>query len=404
MTSPGSGAGTTRVTAGSWCTAGPAGVTEVTGPVAVGIADGRITAVETVAAVDLDPGATDLVLVPGFVDLQVNGVGAVDFATADPAAWADALAAQLRTGTTSCCPTFVTASLDAYAPWLERLGHARDGAAAAPGTRASILGAHLEGPFLGGAPGTHPGGLIRTAGPRDVDWLRALLEAAPRRVQVMTIAPEADPDGALTALLLEHGVTVAIGHSSSAYEVAVSAADRGARLVTHLFNAMSPLHHRAPGVAGAALDDDRLTPSLIADLVHVHPVALRAAIARKRNVALVTDAVAADAGTVGGVTLREQDGAARLADGTLAGSVLTMAQAVRNVVGLGVPLARAVEMAATVPCEVLGLTDRGRLAVGARADLVALDRETLAVRAVWHAGIRVTFPPPPGGRGRGMGR
>jgi N-acetylglucosamine-6-phosphate deacetylase len=139
-------------------------------------------------------------------------------------------------------------------------------------------------------------------------------------------------------------------------------------------------------VAGAALDDARLTPSLIADLVHVHPAALRLAIGAKRSVALVTDAVAVDAGTVGDVVMEERDGAARLTDGTLAGSVLTMDRAVRNVVDLGFSLVRAVEMASTVPAAILGCTDRGRLVAGRRADIVALDRESLAVRAVWVGG------------------
>jgi N-acetylglucosamine-6-phosphate deacetylase len=162
---------------------------------------------------------------------------------------------------------------------------------------------------------------------------------------------------------------------------------------------MTALHHREPGLVGAALDDPRLTPSLIADLVHVHPVALRVAIRAKRSVALVTDAVA----VAEGIGWDERDGAARLADGTLAGSVLSMDAAVRHVVGLGVPLARAAEMAATVPCEVLGLADRGRIEPGRRADLVALDRETLAVRAVWIGGNRIETGEPPDAVGAGEG-
>jgi N-acetylglucosamine-6-phosphate deacetylase len=187
-------------------------------------------------------------------------------------------------------------------------------------------------------------------------------------------------------VLGDAGVVVAIGHSTATYEETRAAADAGATVVTHLFNGMGPFNHRNPGVAGAALDDPRLTPSLIADLVHVHPAALRLAIGAKRSVALVTDAVAVGAGTAGDVVMLERDGAARLVDGTLAGSVLGMDRAVCNVVGLGVPLERAVEMASTIPSEILGLTDRGRLEPGRRADIVALDRESLRATAVWVGG------------------
>ncbi|MFN8036253.1 MAG: amidohydrolase family protein [Acidimicrobiia bacterium] len=156
-------------------------------------------------------------------------------------------------------------------------------------------------------------------------------------------------------------------------------------MVTHLFNGMGPLHHREPGLPGAALDDDRLTPTLIADLVHVHPAALRLAIARKPNVALVTDAVAVD-----GTTTVARDGAAYVAGtDTLAGSVLHLDTAVRNVVALGVPVSRASAMAAAVPAAALGLAGRGTLAPGTRADVVALDPDTGELRAVWIGGVPV---------------
>ncbi|HEX6311390.1 MAG TPA: amidohydrolase family protein, partial [Acidimicrobiia bacterium] len=197
---------------------------------------------------------------------------------------------------------------------------------------------------------------------------------------MVTLAPEADPELAATRLLTERGVVVALGHSTASYDAAGRAAAAGATVVTHLFNGMGPFHHREPGLAGAALTDGRLTPTVIADLVHVHPAALRLAIGAKRSVALVTDAVAS-----GDVAAD----AVRLPDGTLAGSTLTLAGAVANVVALGVSVERAVEMAATVPAEVLGRGERGRLAAGRRADVVALDPRSLAVRTVWLAGERV---------------
>jgi N-acetylglucosamine-6-phosphate deacetylase len=329
-------------------------------------------------------GIDDALLVPGFIDLQVNGVDAVDFAHADPSGWHTALRAQARHGVTGCCPTLVSAPLAAYAEPLAV------GAAVVSDTRrfpddveATALGIHLEGPFLGGAPGAHRVEHLR---PVDRKWLQGLLEHRPGLVRVVTIAPEADPGFDGTRILRAADVVVAIGHSTATYDEARAAADAGATLVTHLFNGMGPFHHREPGLAGAALDDARLTPSLIADLVHVHPAALRLAIGAKRSVALVTDAVAVDAGTIGVVTMRERDGAARLADGTLAGSILTMDRAVRNVVDLGCSIERAVELASTVPSEILGCGDRGRLEPGRRADIVALDRDSLAVRAVWIAG------------------
>ena len=339
------------------------------------IDDGLIVEVGSGAAPADAVNAGLAVLAPGFIDLQVNGVGDDDFVSADAGGWRRAGRAQLEEGVTSYCPTLVTAPLDDYPAALERVLAARTDAEnqALP----TIVGVHLEGPFLGGAPGAHPVALVR---PADREWLRALLAAFPGLVQLVTLAPEADPGFEATRLLHEQGVTVALGHSTATYETARAAADAGARLVTHLFNGMGPLDHREPGLAGAALDDERLTPTLIPDLVHVHPAALRLAIRHKHNVALVTDRVATTGLRV------TQDGAARLGDGTLAGSTLSMARAVKNTVGLGMPITRAVEMAATIPAGAVGLTDRGRIAPGMRADLVALDPSSLAVRAVWLSG------------------
>jgi N-acetylglucosamine-6-phosphate deacetylase len=365
--------------AGRVCPPGPPapGWIAIDGGLIVEVGSGRAPG----GAVD----AGSAVLAPGFIDLQVNGVGDVDFASADPDGWRRAGRAQLEEGVTAYCPTLVTAPLDEYDAELERVRAAR--ADAEGQTLPTILGAHLEGPFLGGAPGAHPVALVR---PADCEWLRAVLGAFPGLVAIVTLAPEADPDFAATRLLDEHGVTIALGHSTATYETARAAADAGARLVTHLFNGMAPLHHREPGLAGSALDDDRLTPTLIADLVHVHAAALRLAIRHKHNVALVTDRVATT-----GLRVAE-DGGPRLADGTLAGSTLSMARAVQNTVGLGVPVERAVEMAATIPAGALELTDRGRIAPGMRGDLVALDPGSLAVRAVWLGGEPVGGSVEPG--------
>jgi N-acetylglucosamine-6-phosphate deacetylase len=342
----------------------------------VAIDDGVVVEVGTSAA---RPGAGvvdlgDAVLAPGFLDLQVNGIGDVDLTTADAVAWARADDAMVRAGTTGYCPTFVSAPLDSYESTLERARVARQHTDA-------MLGVHLEGPFLGNAPGAHPRELVRQV---DVDWLEHALATHADLITLVTLAPEADPGCVAIRRLAERGVVVALGHSTASYDEALAATAAGATVVTHLFNGMGPLHHREPGLAGAALTDDRLTPTLIADLVHVHPAALRLAIASKRSVALVTDAVA-----IGDGAFTRRDGAARLPDGTLAGSTLTLDRAIANVAALGVPVERAIEMATAIPADVLGLPDRGRLAPGTRADLVALDPASLAVQAVWLAGEHV---------------
>jgi N-acetylglucosamine-6-phosphate deacetylase len=324
---------------------------------------------------DGPPGAVDLgdaLLAPGFVDLQVNGMGGVDFATSPAEDIVGAVDALVARGTTGLLLTICSAPLPAYAGMLATAARVR---AQRPG---AVLGVHLEGPFLGAAPGAHPIEVLR---PVDLDFVGRVLDEFDDLVRVVTLAPEADPGFAATRLLAERGVVVALGHSTVDLHGARSAADAGARMVTHLFNGMSPMHHRAPGLAGAAFDDERLVPSVIADFVHVHPALVRLALRARPDAVVVTDAVA----TAGDVV--ERDGAAYLADGTLAGSVLTMDRAVQNIASTGISDAAAVRYATANPARVLGATDRGRVTPGARADLVALDPETLAVRSVWVAGV-----------------
>ena len=341
----------------------------------VAVADGRIVEMGHGRA---PRGANDLgdsILAPGYVDLQANGVADVDFAAANPREWGHAGEVLLAHGVTAYCPTFVSAPIREYEHQLERAASVR--ATHAKNPQPTMLGVHLEGPFLGGAPGAHPPELVRTV---DLAWLDDLLGAHGAQIAIMTLAPEADPGLAAIHRLTEAGVVVALGHSTATYDEARAAADAGATLVTHLFNGMGPLHQREPGLAGAALDDDRLTPTLIADLVHVHPAVVRLAIARTRRLALVRDVVA----------VRDELGndadAVRLSDGRLAGATALLDQAVANVVGLGVPVARAIELATSVPADVLGQRDCGRIAPGTRADLIALDPLSLAVRAVWVGG------------------
>jgi N-acetylglucosamine-6-phosphate deacetylase len=319
----------------------------------------------------------DAVLAPAYLDLQVNGIDDVDFATADREGWRGAARTLARHGVTAYLAALVSAPRATYGPALQRLAMV---SATVEAGAAVVLGAHLEGPFLGAAPGAHP---IELLAPVDLAWLDELLDAHPDVVRMVTLAPEADPGQRGVARLAGRGVLVALGHSRASDEDARAAADAGARVVTHIFNGMGPLHHREPGLVGAALDDERLTPTVIADLVHVHPTVVRLVFAASREVAIVSDAVALRGG------VRQADGAARLPDGRLAGATALLDQAVANVVGVGVPLERVVAAATAVPAALLGLVDRGRLVAGARADIVALEPRTARVLAVWIAGERV---------------
>jgi N-acetylglucosamine-6-phosphate deacetylase len=346
------------------------------GPAVVALDGDRITRIEPTGA-----PVPDRTLAPGFVDLQVNGMEDVDVATADDAGWKRLDAHLVATGVTSWCPTLVSAPPEAYPRRLERVAEA---AARPADGRPHVAGAHLEGPFLGGCPGAHPPELLR---PIDLGWLAAL----PAVVRLVTLAPELDGAVEAVRLLTGRGVAVALGHTSAAADQVAAAAAAGARMVTHLYNGMVPFHHRDPGAVGAALRDDRLTACLIADLVHVHPTALALAFRAKPagRVALVTDAIAWRAPAHAGQVVHLVDGVPRLADGTLAGSALSMPEAVANVVHhAGVPLAEGLWAASTAPADALGLEDRGRIVPGARADVVALGPD-LAVEGTWIGGRQV---------------
>ncbi|HVE94177.1 MAG TPA: amidohydrolase family protein [Acidimicrobiales bacterium] len=322
--------------------------------------------------------APERILCPGFVDLQVNGHDDVHVALAEGADWERLDQLLLSQGVTGWCPTLTTAPLAGYSSPLERIASART----RPGIHPAILGAHLEGPFLGGATGAHRKEHVLSL---DRAWLHDL----PAVVRVVTLAPELDEAPEAVADLTARNIVVALGHSHASFEDATSAANAGASLVTHVFNAMSPMHHRAPGLAGAALSDPRLTPSVIADGVHVHPAVLRlVAHAKGRgNWAVVTDAVGWRDERIH-LRTSPRDGAPRLADGTIAGSATTMDAAVGYLVQTArIGLTDAVHAASTTPARVLGVDDdRGALAPGLRADLVTLDPNTLRATATWIAG------------------
>jgi N-acetylglucosamine-6-phosphate deacetylase len=330
-------------------------------------------------------------LVPGLIDLQVNGGFGADLAGLDPAGWARLVRRLPETGTTAFLPTFVTAPLD-------ELGQALRFAsvfAADPPAGARVLGVHQEGPFLSpNRAGAHRRELMVPPTPAAV---AGLLAASAGVLRVVTLAPELAGGLAAVDALVSAGVVVSVGHSDATAGQVAAAADAGARMVTHLFNAQRPLHHREPGVVGQALADPRLTCGLIADPNHVSLTACAIAFAAAPGrICLVTDA-AAPAGMppgryqLGGelVEVRPGEGQApRLADGTLAGSVLRMDQAVANTVAAGAGLAEAVAAATRIPADLIGRRDLGRLTPGAAADLAWLG-DDLRARAAWVAGEQV---------------
>ena len=334
------------------------------GPARVHVDRGVITAVERLATV-----ATDRWLVPGFVDLQVNGIDDIDVSSADGNDWQQLDRLLLAQGVTTWCPTLVTMPLAKFDRPLARIAAAMQRPADG---RPTIAGAHLEGPFLGGAAGAHSRALIA---PIDLEWLRTL----PPHVAVVTLGAEQPLAVDATALLTAAGRLVSIGHTTA-----------DARLTTHLFNGMSGVHHRSPGVAAFALTNDAVCASLIADGVHLHSRVLRLAFAAlgRRRAVLVTDSVAWRSGRVGEIGMAFRDGAPRLADGTLAGSAVTMDAALRTCVAAGVHPANALLAASTTPARLLGLRDRGTIGVGRRADLVAL-HPALTIEQVWVAGQAV---------------
>jgi N-acetylglucosamine-6-phosphate deacetylase len=301
----------------------------------------------------------------------------------------------LRHGVTSFLPTAVTAPLPALVSFAERVRH---WLAAAPDDGAEPLGFNLEGPFLAAArKGAHDPAFLRV--PADVP--RETLEPLVDGLRLLTIAPELPGAVELIAWLRQRGVATSIGHSAATFDEASGGYRAGGTSTTHLFNAMSGVDHRAPGLAVAALLDDAAYVELIADGIHVHP-ALWPLITRVKptdRLLLVSDAIALTGmgdgrGEVGGLAVEVSGGRVTLAGtSTLAGSVLTLDVAVRNLVGCGVPLPDAVAAASRNPLALLGIHGRGRIAAGQRADLVEIDGD-LRVRRVMRAGR--WLPPAPG--------
>ncbi|MBN6151715.1 N-acetylglucosamine-6-phosphate deacetylase [Xanthomonas sp. AmX2] len=364
--------------------------------VSVLIEDGRIAAVvddgdarvaAATAQLDLDGG----ILLPGFIDLQVNGGGGVLFNNRTDV---DALRrigqAHRRYGTTGYLPTLISDDLE-----VMRAAIAATRQAIADGVP-GVLGIHLEGPYLAPArKGTHNVDKFRVPDAGEIELATSLDNGA----TVITLAPERVPLDSIRALA-GRGAHVFAGHTAASYEEARAGLDAGIRGFTHLYNAMSPLQGRDPGAVGAALEDREAWCGIIVDGVHVHPASLRVALAAKPRgkLFLVTDAmppVGADDPSyeLYGEIITNVDGVVRNATGVLAGSALDMASAVRNTVRwLGVALDEAARMASLYPAQCLGLDERyGRIAAGYQADLVLLD-DALQVQRTWIAGAMETSP------------
>ena len=319
-------------------------------------------------------------ILPGFIDLHVHGGGGHDvMAGGDAVAHIARLHA--RHGTTALLATTVTAPAEALQDALAALAPA---IAQRPAQGARVLGVHLEGPYI------HPARLgAQPDAVRALDMAELLALHALAPIRLITLAPEQPGHLAQIGALRDAGFVVQIGHSNGSYDDGVAALAAGASGFTHLFNAMSPLHQRAPGMVGAALAHARRA-EIIPDLLHVHPGAIRVALRAIPGLYCVTDSTAATGMPDGDYWLGSQRvhkclGGVRLADGTLAGSTLTMDQALRNLVGLGLSLAEASARVSGIAAEHLGLADRGRLVSGAWADLVVLDSD-LRLTQVWLEG------------------
>jgi len=341
-------------------------------------------------SVDLPEG----LLAPGLVDAQVNGAFGADLADCDDAGWEKVARGLPASGVTAFAPTVITAPVGELAAFLRSYAARHDRLQSLP-RAARPVGVHVEGPFLSPRRrGAHRESFLCDPTPEAVG---TLLEAAgPPALRYLTLAPERPGSTRAIARLVAAGVRVAVGHSDATGEEVLAALDAGAGLVTHLYNAQSPLHHRTGGVVGTALADERVTCGLIVDGHHVMPHAVRIAFrAAAGRIMLVTDAVSAFGMPPGRYRLGGQDFTVRTGqapvrdDGAIAGGAGPLDEAIALTVRSGVDLRDAVEAATRVPARALGLRDAGLIRPGATADLVWLAPEgehPVRARATWRAG------------------
>ena len=392
----------------------------VLSPATIVIEDDTIVDIEAGARAPMD-GALHValdghVIVPGFIDVHVHGVAGHD--VLDGPGAVRAVAERLpRWGVTAFCPTTVACSPAALTALFDDIARIRTGGQV---TGARVLPAHLESNFIAAEyRGAQPLACLRKAPANPAVWLTtsgrgtgvaqasggdsytaedllATIGAHRSDIAIVTMAAELEGGLELLGALCAAGVRVSLGHSGASYEEAVAAIDAGARHATHLFNRMRPMTSRDPGLTGAVLASGEIAAELICDGVHVHPAAMRVAIAAKRpeRVMAITDGTAGSglprgaSATLGGYPITVGD-TARLADGTIAGSVLTMDRAFAALVStVGVSLVDAAAMCATTPARELGLQGLGVIAPGSKADLAVLDRN-FTVRQTWLGGVMV---------------
>jgi len=361
--------------------------TEFITDAAVIVENGEIQAVTARAALAASIPRQQLaggILAPGFIDLQVNGGGGTLLNSDTHAEGVSTIARAHRSyGTIGLLPTVITDERHVIHAAIEAVRAARQAGVA------GVLGIHIEGPFLDPARcGAHPKSLIRPLDAADID----MLAHAGCGSVMLTVSPSHVPPETIRTLT-DLGIIVSLGHSDASYEQAMAALAAGARGFTHLFNAMSQMTPRAPGMVGAALSTEAYC-GIIADGHHVHPASLRAALAAKgfQNICLVTDAMPTAAGgpdhfSLHGRRVQRHNGRLTLEDGTLAGSDLTMDAALRYTVhSLGVALPEALRMASTYPAAFIGQERLlGKIAAGYRADMIHLDAE-LRVQTTWVGG------------------
>ena len=360
------------------------------------VEDGRVIVEGTRIAGSTPEGArtVDLSghwLVPGFVDVHNHGGGGASFATGTAEDVLTGVRTHRRHGTTTVVASTVTGEMDFLARQAGLLSELVE--------QGELAGIHFEGPFISPCrKGAHSEGLLRDPDPAEV---RKLLDAARGTAKMVTLATELPGGIESVRLLVEHGVIAAVGHTDATYEQTVEAIEAGATVATHLFNAMPPLGHRAPGPIAALLEDERVTVELINDGTHLHPAALELAYhhAGADRVALITDAMdaaGADDGfyELGPLAVEVKDGVARLVEGgSIAGSTLTLDTAFRRAVTVDrIPVEDVVRSISANPARLLGLYDRvGSLEPGKDADLVVLDAD-FALKGVMRRGAWIVGP------------
>jgi N-acetylglucosamine-6-phosphate deacetylase len=340
--------------------------------------------IEEIQGSAVDPRSNNAAyILPGFIDLHVHGAGGKDTMEAGDAVQVISRM-HAQHGTTSMLATTMTAPMSDLEAALQALAGVCQQRTAGS---ARVLGVHLEGPYINpGKLGAQPD-FAHAGSLEQVKYLDAI---AP--IKLITLAPEVEGNLAMVSQLTALGMRVQLGHTLGTYEDGVAALENGASSFTHLYNAMSRLDHRAPGMVGAALAHANFA-EIIPDLLHVHPGAIKAAMRAIPKVYCVTDSTSASGMPDGEYMLGRQVvhkclGGVRLADGTLAGSTLTMDQALRNLVKIGLELDDASKRVSTYAADFLGLSDRGRLQVNAYADLVVLDRD-LNLVAVYIEGEKI---------------